>query len=143
MTAKVPALRNLTPKLCQRLQKEMLAACQKVADDYDLSVVDGGLQDINLRVGFEFGVRVGISLPDGSIFEPDKAMFEVMAESYGLDADDFDHKFSTGNETFRITGIEPRRPKYPIKAERLGDRQGFKFSAQNVAMFLKAAKGTG
>ena len=40
-------------------------------------------------------------------------------------------------------GIEPRRPKYPIKAERLTDRQGFKFSPEKVAMFLKAAKGTG
>lgn len=137
---KVPELRNLTPELCQKLQKEMLAACQKVADAYGLSVVDGGLQDMNLRAGFGFGVRVGIPLSDGTIFEPDKAMFELMAESYGLTPDDFGREFSTGNETFRITGIEPRRPKYPIKAERVADRQGFKFSPENVAMFLKAAR---
>jgi hypothetical protein len=140
MTAKVPALRNLTPELCQKLQKEMLEACQKVADAHGLSVVDGGMQDMNLRTGFEFEVRIGIPLSDGSIYEPNKAMFEVMAENYALNPDDFGREFSTGNETFRITGIEPRRPKYPIKAERLPDRQGFKFSAENVAMFLKAAK---
>jgi hypothetical protein len=143
MTTKVPALRNLAPELCQKLQREMLAACQTVADAYGLSVVDGGMRDMNLRAGFEFGVRVGIPLSDGSIFEPDKAMFELMAESYGLASGDFGREFSTGNETFRITGIEPRRPKYPIKAERLTDRRGFKFSAENVAMYLKAAKGAG
>jgi hypothetical protein len=29
--------------------------------------------------------------------------------------------------------------KYPINAERLPDRRGFKFTAENVAMCLKAA----
>jgi len=61
----------------------------------------------------------------------------------GLASEDFGREFSTGSETFRITGIEPRRPKYPIKAERLTDRRGFKFSPENVAMYLKAEKGAG
>ena len=132
-------LRNLTPELCKKFQKEMLDACQKVADTYGLTVVDGGLRDMNLRTGFEFGVRVGIPLSDGSIFEPEKAMFEILAENYGLKPEDFGREFSTGSETFRIVGIETRRPKYPINAERLPDRRGFKFTAENVAMCLKAA----
>ena len=37
-------------------------------------------------------------------------------------------------------GIDPRRPKYPISAERVPDGQGFKFTADQVALLLQ--KGT-
>ena len=138
MSAKVPPPRNLTPELCEKLRKEMLAACRRVAKSHGLKVADGGLLDMNLRLGFEFGVRVGIPLPDGSIFDPARAKFELFAGNYGLSPADFGREFSTGRETFRIVGIEPRRPKYPINVERQPDRQGFKFTAENVAMCLKA-----
>lgn len=135
---KVP-LRNLTPELCESLQTKMLKACQDIADEFGLSVANDGVQDMNLRTGFAFGIRVGIPLPDGSIFEPDKAKFELLAEGYGLDPADFGREFSTGNDRFRIVGIEPRRPKYPISVERISDKQGFKFSPQNISMYLKMA----
>ena len=65
-------------------------------------------------------------------------MFAYLAEQYGLAASDFGREFTTGSERFRITGIDPRRPKYPISAERIPDRRGFMFTAENVAMLLKA-----
>lgn len=40
--------------------------------------------------------------------------------------------------TLPRTGIDPRRPKYPISVERILDHRGFKFTADNVAMLLKA-----
>lgn len=61
-----------------------------------------------------------------------------LAEQYGLEAADFEREFIAGGERFRITGIDPRRPKYPISVERIPDRRGFKFTADNVAMLLKA-----
>ena len=136
MTSKAHTPRNLTPERCASLQKQMLQACQNVVDEYGLIIADGGLLDMNSRTGFDFEVRVRIPLPDGSIFEPDKAMFEIMAESYGLQPNDFGRVFTTGRETFRIVGIEPRRPKYPIKVERLPDRRGFKFTSEDVVMYL-------
>ncbi|KAB2944470.1 MAG: hypothetical protein F9K19_26585, partial [Rhizobiaceae bacterium] len=33
-------------------------------------------------------------------------------------------------------GIDPKRPRYPISAERIPDRRGFKFAAEQVAMIL-------
>jgi len=41
-------------------------------------------------------------------------------------------------QAFRITGIDPRRPKYPFSAECLPDRQGFMFTAEQVAVLLRA-----
>ena len=38
-----------------------------------------------------------------------------------------------------VRPIDPRRPKYPISAMRIPDGKGYKFTAENVALLLKAA----
>jgi hypothetical protein len=94
---------------------------------------------MDLRWNFEFGVRVSIPLPDGSTLDSDRILFEALAEEFGLSPDDFGREFSTGRERFRVAGIDPRRPKYPISATRIPDGKGYKFTAENVALLLKAA----
>ena len=49
--------------------------------------------------------------------------------------------FRTDGHAFRITAINPNRPRYPISAERLADGRGYKFSAENVVAYLRAAHG--
>jgi len=131
--------RNLTPGLCSRLRRDLLAACKQVAETHGLTVEGGDLSDIDLRHGFGIQFRVGIPLPDGSLFSHDKALFDVLAPSFGLESSDHGRIFRTGGEAFRIMAINPNRPKYPINAERLADGRGFKFSADNVAAYLKAS----
>ena len=131
--------RNLTPALCKQLSRDLLAACRKAAESHGLAVEGGELSDIDLRHGFDIRFRVGIPMPDGSLFSHDKALFEVLAPSFGLDPSDYGRTFKTGGEIFRITAINPNRPKYPISAERLADGRGFKFSAENVAAYLNTS----
>jgi hypothetical protein len=64
-------------------------------------------------------------------------LFEALAEAFGLSPDDYGRQFSTGRERFRITGIDPRRPKYPLSAERISDGQGFKFTSDQVVLLLQ------
>jgi hypothetical protein len=134
-SAKPP--RNLTPALCQSLQREMLRACQDVAARHGLVVEGKEVSGVDLRWGFDVAFRVSIPLPDGTTLDPDRLRFEAFAEAFGLTAADYGRQFSTGRETFRITGIDPRRPKYPISAERIPDGQGFKFTADQVALLLQ------
>jgi len=131
--------RNLTPGLCKAIEAEMLRACAEVAARHGLMVEGLGVQAVDLRWNFEFGVRVSIPLPDGSTLDPERMLFEALAEEYGLSPDDFGREFSTGQEWFRVAGINPRRPKYPISAARLVDGKGFKFTAENVVLLLKAS----
>lgn len=133
--------RNLTPELCQRLSRDLLAACKKAAEAHGLSVEGGDLSDIDLRNGFDIQFRVGIPMPDGALFSHDKALFEVLAPSFGLEPSDHGRTFRTGGEVFRITAVNPNRPKYPISAERIADGRGFKFSAENVTAYLKISSG--
>ena len=134
---KVPPPRNLTPALCDRLQRDLLKACQDVAATHGLSVAGGDLSDIDLRHGFHIGFHVGIAMKDGTLYSPEKATFEVLADLYGLQPSDHGRTFTSHGDTFRITAINPNRPKYPISAERVADGRGFKFSAENVALQLR------
>lgn len=129
--------RNLTPVLCQRLQQEMLKACQEVATRHGLVVEAKEITGVDLRWGFDAAFRVSIPMADGTALDPERLRFEALAEAYGLSPTDFGRLFSTGRESFRITGIDPRRPKYPVSAERIPDGQGFKFSIEQVATQLQ------
>ncbi len=133
----VPPPRNLTPELCERLRRDLLKACQSVAETHGLTVEGGELNDIDLRHGFDIGFRVGIPMEDGAIYSPDKAMFEVLAPHFGLEPSDYGRTFKSRDETFRIVAINPNRPKYPISAERVADGRGFKFPADNVLLYLQ------
>lgn len=129
--------RNLTPVLCQRLQREMLTACQVVAARHGLVVEAQDITSVDLRWGFDATFRVSIPLPDGTALDPERLRFEALAEAFGLSASDYGRQFSTGRETFRIVGIDPRRPKYPVSAQRIPDGQGFKFTSDQVALLLQ------
>ncbi len=138
---KVPPPRNLTPALCDRLRRELLKACQDAADAHGLIVEGGDLNDIDLRHGFEIGFRVGIPMEDGALYSTDKAMFGVLAEHFGLKPSDYGRAFKARGETFRVMAINPNRPKYPISVERIADGRGFKFPAEDVALYLRNAGG--
>ena len=131
--------RNLRPGLCKTIEAEMLKACAEVAAKHGLVAEGLGVQAMDLRWNFEFGVRVSIPLPDGSTLDPDRILFEALAEEFSLSPDDFGREFSTGRERFRVAGIDPRRPKFPISATRIPDGKGYKFTAENVALLLEAA----
>ena len=129
--------RNLTPVLCQRLQREMLKVCQEVAARHGLVVEARDITGVDLRWGFDAAFRVSIPLQDGTALDPERLRFEALAEAFGLSPADFGRQFSTGRELFKITGIDPRRPKYPVSAERIPDGQGFKFTSEQVALLLQ------
>ena len=136
-TAKPP--RNLTPPLCQQVSQEMLKACQDVAARHGLVAEAKEIAGVDLRWGFDLAFRVSHPLPDGTALDPERLRFEALAEAFGLSATDFGRQFSTGRESFRVVGIDPRRPKYPISAVRIPDGQGFKFTADQVALLLRSS----
>ena len=138
--AKAKPPRNLTPALCERLRRELLAACRRVAATHGLAVEGGDLGDIDLRHGFDIGFRVGIPTTDGSLFSHEKALFEALAGSFGLEPTDYARGFRISGETFRITAINPNRPKYPISAERVADGREYKFTAENVILYLSQSE---
>lgn len=91
---------------------------------------------VDLRWGFDTAFRASIPLPNGTALDPERLRFEALAEAFGLLPSDSGRQFNTGRELFRITAIDPRRPKYPVSAERIPDGQGFKFTSDQVVLLL-------
>ena len=95
----------------------MLDASRGVAARYGLVFEAKDIAGVDLRWGFDTAFRVSIPLPDGTDLDPERRRFEALAPAFGLDVNDYGRGFSTGRETFRINGIDPRRPRYPVSAE--------------------------
>ena len=129
---------RLTPAACEEIQTRMLEVCRKIAEDHGLVIEGAGWRGMDTGFSFEPVFRVSIPASDGTAFNLEKDRFEFLAEHYGLQPSDFGREFRADSERFRITGIDPKRPRYPISAERIPDRRGFKFTAENVAMLLQA-----
>ena len=136
-TEKKFALRELTPTLCDQLQRELFNACQSVAKSYGLVVEGGELSDIDLRNSFSIDFRVGIPLSDGKLYSSDKALFEALAPQFGLMPSDYQKTFFYRSDVYKIVAINPNRPKYPIIANRVADGKTFKFTANSVAAYLQ------
>ena len=137
-TKKKLVLRDLTPALCNQLQQELFDACQKVAKSHGLVVEGGELNDIDLRNSFSIDFRVGIPLSDGRLYSPDKALFQALAPQFGLMSSDYQKTFSFRGNLYKIVGLNPNRPKYPILASRVTDGKSFKFTASSVAAYLQS-----
>lgn len=91
------------------LASEAQVALAEVAARHGLTVkVGGGKYDPNTGT---FAPKVEFAMKDAGQNE-----FIRSARSVGLAPDDFGKTFLNNGQTFRITGINLRAPKYPIKA---------------------------
>lgn len=66
----------------------------------------------------------------------DKAEWARWSKTFGFEAEDFGKTFKSGRTDYRITAINPRRPKYPVSAVRVRDGRAFKFGADTVRRAL-------
>jgi hypothetical protein len=79
--------------------------------------------------------------PDGTLkivnadakAEEAKRVLAIYGRHYGLEADDYGATFISQGRRFKLTGVKPSRPSYPISAECLSTGKGFKFPRSVVA----------
>jgi len=66
-----------------------------------------------METGFAFEPAFRVSVPafDGTAFNLEKDGFEFLTEHWGLQPSDSGREFRTGSERFRITSIDPKRPR--------------------------------
>ena len=100
-------------------------ALQMVAEQYGLTLKReaGRFSDTNFTVKFTFVCETEDGIP---------ADFVRLAPLFDLTVEDFGREFTTYNGTYRITGINPRRRKYPISAECIRTGKSYKFQQSAV-----------
>jgi hypothetical protein len=134
--SKANPITNLTPETCDRVLTRMFDACTRIAADHGLVIENTGWRPRTDGLAFETRFRVSVPGREGEERKRNKEIFTVAAEHIGLKATDFEREFSVEGDRYRITGIDPRRPKYPIDVERVSDRRSFKFPIDEVVKRL-------
>ena len=129
---------NLTPAACERILALMMVACTRIAADHGLKIEGTWWRPRADGLAFDTGFDVSVPGREAEERKRDKEIFVALAEECGLKATDYGREFVIEGERYRITGIDPRRFKYPINAERLPDGRAVKMPLDEV---LKALGG--
>ena len=117
----------------------MLTACRKFAAQTGLSIESAGWRGPGSAPDFAFHLTSRVTIPamHRRPHAPREQVFAQVAEHYGLKPGDLGREFSVRGERFRIIGIDPRRSKYPIAAERISNSGLYKFPSDEVIKQLK------
>lgn len=118
------ALHEFDRVTCQRLAKELLAAVEPVAAKYCLGVKPGGgsFDTLTWTEKLTFTVQ---ETKDGKSAE--QAQFEQLCAIYHLRPEHFGMGFTWNGTRYRLTGVQPSRPKFAIQGRRLSDEKTFLF----------------
>lgn len=73
---------------------------------------------------------------DGIVASRERADYARYCRAFGLPADGLDKRFTTGGETYRITGIRARKRRCPVQAERARDGRTALFPVETVVALL-------
>lgn len=112
----------MNKQLANQIALEVEAAVKAVADKHGLVArVEGGKYD---SAGYYPNLR--LTAP-----EADQHNFETWAVRYGLRPDLLGKDVLVGGHSFKITGVDPAKPKYPVKATRW-DGKAFKLTVESV-----------
>ena len=122
-------------QIIERLKPKILAALDQLGQD----------EDIKFKLGhhrlsgdhFTIDLEALTVLPDGTVSNPDKILFEFYAQRYGLEPEDFGKKFMSRGSVFKISGINPKAPRYPVNAIKIADGSSWKFTVPGVKASLK------
>lgn len=122
------------------LSEECAVALHAVASKYGLELVRKagtfGARELNVK----FQLRSAEVGDGGVTITRESQTFKSLAPIYGLSPDDLGREFTTSNGRYKITGLVPRRGKYPIQAVCVVTGKGFKFSADTVKLHLNMSK---
>jgi hypothetical protein len=73
---------------------------------------------------------------EGKVISKEAEAFKSEAEFYGLKAEDLGREFKTHDQTFIITGLNPRARKMPIQADCKENGRTYKFRVNRVKSLL-------
>lgn len=129
----------------------------KAFDTANLKLLRAELEPLLDELGQKYGIvltigRIGYSpsnfkaslegavlSEDGTAETREAQDFKAMAEFYGLKPEYLGKEFVSNNKRFRVSGLKPRSPKYPVLAVDVVSGTVYKFPADTVKRKLEAA----
>ena len=112
-----------------RIIEDLAEAIEAVADRYGLTLEQGRCSYHRTDMPVPFRLHVIEVDAEGEAVDKAKRKFDEVCHLYGLRPDHYGAEFAapSGNK-YRISGINPRRRKYPISATEVTSGKGYKFT---------------
>lgn len=125
-------------KTAQELSRAVQDALAPLGLDRGLVVrVAGGRFDATcLTIKVELAERSG----DGLVLGADAVAFQQLARLFGLQPEDLGREFTDSGGTFRVIGLRPRSPRFPVICRDMGTLKNLKMPAERVARALQAVR---
>lgn len=118
------------------IHEDCKRALDIVGRKYNLEVTARNARYSNNEMTVRFVFRTKTTDADGNRVTPEANAFKAQAWLHGLKPEDLGKVFKSGDKTFKITGLVPRRRKYPIQATCVENGKGYKFGANQVVAAL-------
>ncbi len=108
-------IEKITPAFCKKVRPELDAALVGVAKKYGLTITAGNGSYDDTSVTF----KVQLVL-DG--VDKGKEEFDRVAFLFDLKPEDYGREITSRGRKYKLVGLKPNRPKYPVIGERDGKR---------------------
>ena len=114
--------------------RDMRANLQKMLDKHyngdDCSAKVGNASFDGGSVTFKLIVStVGA---DGELETPEAAAFKRNADLFGLKPTDLNRTFVIGTSRYKVTGLKPHSPKFPVITENVATGKSYKWPSETV-----------
>lgn len=103
-------------------------------------------QELNIKIKIGSGrftaenatikMEIATVTDTGEVRSKEVVVFEQQAVRFGLKPDDIGKTFTSQGKKFKVTGLNPRRYKFPVNVDRVLDGKKFKFRAETVKSAL-------
>lgn len=125
-----------TKEQCNQVRDLLDKALAEIADATGLVYKPIGRMTYGDSVKCKIELLAGEPGKIESMEDVEKRAFENYAWHFNLKPNDYGRTFTVKGKAYRITGIKPRRRKYPITAVRVSDNAPFKFPIEAVRSSL-------
>ena len=135
---KITDFRTINRAEFDALRAEINTALKAIADKYGIA-----LQAQKIKVSDKFAtieLMASAIESDGTVITREAKSFQEYCHLFGLHKDDLGKEIVMGGVTYKITGLHPNSPKYPVQAQRTDSGQMYKFQAEGV---VRKLHGTG
>ena len=116
------------------LREELDALLGKFAAERGISLKTGGIKFDATAVTIK--VEGSIVTADGVVQSKERSAFARYCAIFGFKPEHLGATFKSGPTMYRITGLNPGAPRFPVLAERVYDGKGFKFPEESVKRAL-------
>ena len=126
--------------LAVTVQKEIGDAARAIFEKHGLEFAG-----VRASYGDDLNVKVTghlVQLDESGVnrADPEVVAYERYADVFRLPKDGIGKTFRSNGHTFTVAGLNPKARSMPVIATR-EDGKKFKFAAENVSLFLNAARG--